>query len=150
VRERLEKHRMVEPCASCHKIIDPIGMALENFDAIGVWRDHDSGFPVDPSAELVDGTKVDSPVSLRQALLKYEGSIVRNFIVRLTTYALGRGVTHVDMPVIRQIEREAAGNDYRFTSIVMGIVESPPFRLKRAESPTVDAAGLDAAAGGAP
>ena len=150
VRERLEKHRMVEPCASCHKIIDPIGMALENFDAIGVWRDLDSGYPVDPSSELVDGTKVNGPASLRQALMKYEGSIVRNFIVRLTTYALGRGVTHVDMPVIRQIEREAAGNDYRFTSIVMGIVESPPFRLKRAESPTVDAAGLDAAAGRVP
>ena len=141
VRERLEQHRSVEPCASCHKIIDPIGMALENFDAIGIWRDHDSGYPVDPSGELVDGTKVSSPATLRKALLKYEGSIVRNFIVQLTTYALGRGVTHVDMPVIRQIEREAAGNDYRFTSIVMGIVNSPPFRLKRAESPTIEGAG---------
>ena len=141
VRERIEQHRSVEPCASCHKIIDPIGMALENFDAIGIWRDHDSGYPVDPSGELVDGTKVSSPASLRKALLKYEGSIVRNFIVQLTTYALGRGVTHVDMPVIRQIEREAARNDYRFTSIVMGIVNSPPFRLKRAESPTMEGAG---------
>ena len=116
-------------------------MALENFDAIGIWRDHDSGYPVDPSGELVDGTKVSSPASLRKALLKYEGSIVRNFIVQLTTYALGRGITHVDMPVIRQIEREAARNDYRFTSIVMGIVNSPPFRLKRAESPTMEGAG---------
>ena len=141
VRDRIEQHRSVEPCASCHKIIDPIGMALENFDAIGIWRDHDSGYPVDPSGELVDGTKVSSPASLRKALLKYEGSIVRNFIVQLTTYALGRGITHVDMPVIRQIEREAARNDYRFTSIVMGIVNSPPFRLKRAESPTMEGAG---------
>ena len=144
VRERLEQHRSVEPCASCHKIIDPIGMALENFDAIGVWRDKDSGYPVDPSGELVDGTKVNSPATLRQALLKYEGSIVRNFIVRLTTYALGRGVTYVDMPVIRQIERAAAGNNYRFTSIVMGIVNSPAFQMKKAESSPTDA-GRDAA-----
>ena len=150
VRERIEKHRTVEPCNSCHKIMDPIGLALENFDAIGVWRDNDSGFSVDPSGELVDGSKVTSPASLRQALLKYEGSIVRNFIVQLTTYALGRGVTHVDMPVIRQIEREAAGKDYRMSSIVMGIVNSPPFRLKTAELPASDAAGLEAALGKAP
>ena len=139
VRERLEQHRSVEPCASCHKIMDPIGLALENFDAIGVWRTYDSGYPVDASGELVDGTKVNSPASLREALLKYEGSIVRNFIVQLTTYALGRGVTYMDMPVIREIERETARDNYRFTSIVMAIIESPPFQTKGPEPSPTDA-----------
>jgi hypothetical protein len=140
VRQRLEKHRTQEPCRSCHKIMDPIGLALENFDAIGAWRTQDSGFPLDTSGELVDGTKVSTPVNLRQALLKYEGSIVRNFIVKLTTYALGRGITYMDMPVIRQIESESAKDDYRFRSIVMAIVKSPPFQRKAADPTDAGAA----------
>ncbi len=143
VRERLEKHRTVEPCRSCHKIMDPIGLALENFDAIGAWRSQDSGFPLDTAGELVDGAKVNNPVNLRQALLKYEGSIERNFIVKLTTYALGRGITYIDMPVIRQIERESAKDDYRFRSIVMAIVKSPPFQRKAAESTDAAPAGRE-------
>ena len=136
VRERLEQHRAVEPCASCHKIMDPMGLALENFDAIGAWRAHDSGFPVDPAGELVDGTKVNSPADLRQALLKYSDAYVRNFIVKLVTYALGREFTYVDMPVVREIERQAAQNDNRFRSIVMGIVKSMPFQLRKVEHPS--------------
>jgi hypothetical protein len=120
--------------------MDPIGLALENFDAIGAWRTQDSGFPLDTSGELVDGTKVSTPVNLRQALLKYEGSIVRNFIVKLTTYALGRGITYMDMPVIRQIESESAKDDYRFRSIVMAIVKSPPFQRKAADPTDAGAA----------
>ena len=133
VRDRMERHRAVEPCASCHKIIDPIGLALENFDAVGAWRDWDSGFPVVASGELVDGTKVDSPASLRNALLNYSDAFLTNFTKQLLTYALGRGVQYYDMPVVRSIVREAGRNDNRFASIVMGIVTSTPFQMRRAE-----------------
>ena len=133
VRDRMERHRAVEPCASCHKIIDPIGLALENFDAVGAWRDWDSGFPVVASGELVDGTKVDSPASLRKALLNYSDAFLTNFTKQLLTYALGRGVQYYDMPVVRSIVREAGRNDNRFGSIVMGIVTSTPFQMRRAE-----------------
>ena len=136
VRERMEQHRAVEPCASCHKIMDPMGLALENFDAVGAWRAYDGGFPVDPSGELVDGTKVTSPADLRRALLKYSDAYVRNFIVKLVTYALGREFTYVDMPVVREIERQAARNDNRFTSIVLGIVNSMPFQMRKLEQPS--------------
>ena len=136
VRERMEQHRAVEPCASCHKIMDPMGLALENFDAVGAWRAYDGGFPVDPSGELVDGTKVSSPADLRRALLKYSDAYVRNFIVNLVTYALGREFTYVDMPVVREIERQAARNDNRFTSIVLGIVNSMSFQMRKLEQPS--------------
>ncbi len=136
VRERMEQHRAVEPCASCHKIMDPMGLALENFDAVGAWRAYDGGFPVDPSGELVDGTKVSSPADLRRALLKYSDAYVRNFIVKLVTYALGREFTYVDMPVVREIERQAARNDNRFTSIVLGIVNSMSFQMRKLEQPS--------------
>ena len=145
VRDRLEQHRTREPCASCHKIMDPMGLALENFDAIGAWRTHDSGFPVEAGSELVDGTKVNNPADLRQALLKYSDAYVRNFIVKLVTYALGREFTYVDMPVVREIERQAARNDSRFTSIVMGIVNSMPFQMRKVEHPS-DTSSAPAAA----
>lgn len=135
VRERLEKHRTVEPCASCHKIMDPIGLALENFDAIGSWRDRDSGFAVDASGQLVDGTRVDSPASLRRALVKYSDAFVRNAITKLLTYALGRAITPADMPVVRSIEREAGRQDYRFSAIALGIAKSLPFQMRRVEQP---------------
>jgi hypothetical protein len=135
VRERLEKHRTNEPCASCHKIMDPMGLALENFDAIGSWRTLDSGFPIDASGQLVDGTKINSPAGFRQALLKYSDAYVRNLTAKLLTYALGRAITYTDMPVVRSIEREAAKNNNKFTSIVMGIVNSVPFQMKRTEQP---------------
>jgi hypothetical protein len=138
VRERMEQHRSNEPCASCHKIMDPIGLSLENFDAIGNWRTNDGGYAIDASGELVDGTKVNSPVTLRKALMKYDSAFVGNLLVKLTTYALGRGVMYTDMPVVRQIEKAAAKNNYTFKSIVMGIAQSPPFQMKQVES-TVDA-----------
>ena len=136
VRDRLELHRKNEPCMSCHKIIDPIGLALENFDAIGAWRDRDSGYPVVTTGELVDGTPVEDPVSLRRALLAYSDAYIRNFTKQLLTYALGRGVEYYDMPVVRQIARDAADDDNRFVPIVMGIVNSMPFQMRRAERPT--------------
>jgi Protein of unknown function (DUF1592)/Protein of unknown function (DUF1588)/Protein of unknown function (DUF1585)/Protein of unknown function (DUF1587)/Protein of unknown function (DUF1595) len=133
VRERLEAHRTNEPCHSCHQIMDPLGFALDNFDATGAWRIHDGPFPVDPEGQLYDGTKVSGPVSLRNALVARSDIFVRNFTVKLLTYALGRGVEYHDMPVVRAIDRQAQANDNRFSSLVLGIVRSTPFMMRRAE-----------------
>jgi hypothetical protein len=133
VREKMEQHRSNEPCHSCHQIMDPLGLALENFDAVGAWRIHDNGFAVDPTGQLYDGTKVNGPVSLRQALVSRSDMFVRNFTEKLLTYALGRGTEYYDMPVIRAIANDAARNNNRFSSIVLGIVKSVPFQMRRAE-----------------
>jgi uncharacterized protein DUF1592/uncharacterized protein DUF1588/uncharacterized protein DUF1587/uncharacterized protein DUF1585/uncharacterized protein DUF1595 len=133
VRERLQQHRSVEPCASCHKMMDPIGFALENFDAVGSWRTRDSGFPVDPSGQLVDGTKVDSPATLRAALLQRSDAYVTNFTAKLLTYALGRGLSAADMPTVRAIIHDA-GEGHRLDSIVLNIVQSRPFQMRQAEA----------------
>ena len=134
VRERLEQHRSNPACASCHKIMDPIGLALENFDAVGRWRTTDQGAPLDTSAVLFDGTPVDGPKALRAALLKHPDSIVRTVTEKLMTYALGRGVESYDEPPIRQITRNAKSANLSFTSIILGIVESLPFQMRRSES----------------
>jgi hypothetical protein len=136
VRERLEQHRSVEPCASCHKIMDPIGLSLENYDAVGSWRTQDSGYPVDTSGQLVDGTKVTSPVNLRQALLRYKEAYVRNVTGKLLMYALGRGLEYYDMPVVRAIDHDVAKDNFKFESIVLGIVKSTPFQMRSAEAIT--------------
>jgi mono/diheme cytochrome c family protein len=131
VRARLEEHRTNPTCAGCHKIMDPIGFSLEYFDAVGKWRTRDeAGTAIDAGGELVDGTKVDSPASLRQALLHYSSQFVATMTEKLMVYALGRGVEYYDMPVVRSITREAAASDYRFSSIIMGIVKSAPFQMK--------------------
>jgi hypothetical protein len=134
VRERMETHRSVEPCASCHKMMDPIGFALENFDAVGQWRERDSGMPIDASGQLIDGTKVDGPVSLRNALVdNYSDAFVRTFTEKLMTYALGRGLEYYDMATVRSIHRDAARNNNRFSAIVMGIIKSVPFQMRRVD-----------------
>lgn len=133
LREQMTLHRTMEPCASCHRIMDPIGFALENFTADAQWRTHDGGdegVPVDAAVELWDGTMVDGPVELREAILEYSPQFVRTFTEKLMTYALGRGVEYLDMPTIRQIIREAEPDDHRFSSIVMGIVSSAPFQMR--------------------
>ena len=134
VRERLEMHRAHEPCASCHKLMDPIGFALENFDAVGAWRTNDLGSKIEASGQLYDGTKVDGPVSLRNALVARSDLFVRSFTVRLLTYALGRGVEYYDMPAVRSIVQESAKNNYRLSSLVLGVVKSVPFQMSRAEA----------------
>jgi hypothetical protein len=116
--------------------MDPIGFALENFDAVGAWRSHDSGYLVDATGELADGTKVDSPASLRQAVLNRSDAFLANFTKKLLTYALGRGLEPYDMPVVRAINRDAAGHDNRFESLVLAIVGSTPFQMRRAEVET--------------
>ena len=137
VRELMELHRSKPFCEGCHKIMDPIGLAMENFDVIGRWRTVDNGTPIDTAGQLVDGTQIDGPVELRAALLKYEEQIVRNVAEKLLIYAVGRGTEYYDQPVIRQIVREAAANDYRFSSLVLGVVASEPF-LRRATEGLAD------------
>lgn len=139
VRERLEIHRKVEPCASCHKMMDPIGMSLENFDAVGVWRANDSGYRIDPSGQMFDGTRLDGPVSLRNAILNHADSFIGSFTENLLAYGLGRIVDYRDMPAVRSIQREAAKNNYQFSSFVVGIVKSVPFQMRRADDVTTSA-----------
>jgi hypothetical protein len=134
LRQQMEKHRTVEPCASCHKIMDPIGFSLENFSGIGMWRTEDNSIPIDASGQLVDGTKMQGPAGLRQALLRYSPQFVRVITEKLMTYALGRGVEHYDMPLVRSIVRDAERNNYRFSSIVLGIVKGAPFQMNSAST----------------
>ena len=130
VRERMEAHRKNPVCASCHKIMDPIGFSLENFDLTGKWRTTDGGLPVDASSQLVDGTKLSGPASLRQALISRSDVFVSTLTEKLMTYAVGRGLKYYDMPSVRAITRDAARNDNHFSSIVLGIVSSKPFQMK--------------------
>ena len=140
VRERIVEHRANAFCAACHNIIDPVGFALENFDAVGAWRTKDSGFPVDPSGTLYDGTPVDGAVSLRRFLLSNEELFLTNFTRNLLMYASGRVFQPYDMPAVRAIVRDAARQDHRFSAYVMGVVTSPPFQMRRADA-TSPAAG---------
>jgi hypothetical protein len=133
VREQMEAHRANPACAGCHRVIDPLGFALENFDAVGAWRDRDAGTVIDASGQLTDGSRVDSVVTLRQALLKRPEVFVRTFTEKLLTYALGRGLAYYDMPVVRSIVGAAAGRNYSFSSLVLGIVRSAPFQMRGAE-----------------
>ncbi len=130
IRERLEQHRENPVCASCHAKMDPIGFALEPFDAIGRWRDTDGGLPIDASGELPSGVSFDGPGELRDALLARPEAFVGTFTRKLLTYAVGRGLEASDAPSIRKILRQAADADYAFSSLVTGIALSDPFRLK--------------------
>ena len=142
VRERMEAHRNNPACSSCHRVMDPIGFSLENYNAIGAWRTKDGGQPIDPSGSLVDGTPVNSPASLRQALEKSSGLLLRNFTRNLLMYSLGRVIQDYDLPAVRAVAKEAALNNNRFSSFVMAIVKSPPFQMRRAdETSSIDAAG---------
>ena len=136
VRERMEQHRDNPACNSCHRIIDPIGMALENFDAVGEWRRTDGGFVIDPTGEMYDGTKLDGPVSLRQAVLARSEAFIRSFAENLLSYSLGRVLDHRDMPTVRSIQRAAASNGNHFSSFIMGIVSSPPFQMRAVSTST--------------
>jgi hypothetical protein len=130
VRERMEAHRADPTCAGCHKLMDPLGFSLENFDAVGQWRNTDDGSKIDPAGTLFNGAKVSGPLELRSALTANPEIFAGVLTERLMTYALGRGVEYTDMPAIRAILKDAARNDYRFSSIVLGIVNSTPFDTK--------------------
>ena len=132
VRQMLEMHRANPACASCHARMDPLGLSLENFDAIGEWRTTDSGNPIDASGVLLDGTKVNGPQELRQALLAQKTQFVQTVTEKLLTYALGRGLQYYDDPTVRAIDRAAAGDGYRWSSLILGIVKSAPFQMRTA------------------
>jgi hypothetical protein len=129
MRQQMEMHRANEPCKSCHAIMDPIGFTLENFDAVGAWRTKDAGTPIDPTGVLVDGTKLNGVSGLRASLVRYTPQFVRVATERLLTYALGRGVEYYDMPLVRSIVHEAEPSNYRFSSLIMGVVRSEPFQF---------------------
>jgi hypothetical protein len=153
VRERMEMHRANPSCTSCHRMIDPIGLALENFDVTGQWRTwdktyaissagvriHTGGVPVDSTTTLYDGTALNGPASLRQGILKYSDAFVSTLTEKLFSFAIGRRVEYFDMPVIRTITRGAAKNDNRFSSLILGIVKSPAFQMNRAQAETTTA-----------
>ena len=130
LREQMAEHRTEPVCASCHRVMDPVGFALENFDAVGAWRTAEPGGPIDASGQLADGTKVDGVVTLRKAILDKPGLFIGTLTEKLLTYALGRGVDARDMPAVREIMRGAARNDYKFSSLVLGIAKSAPFRMR--------------------
>jgi hypothetical protein len=133
LRQRLERHRANPSCASCHAVMDPIGFSLENFDLVGAWRDVDGGAPVNTAARLADGTVLSGPASLRRALLDRPDAVVGTATEKLLTYALGRRVEYFDMPAVRSVVRNAAVDHYRFSALVVGIVKSVPFQMKRKE-----------------
>ncbi len=128
MRQTMEAHHTDPVCASCHKIFEPIGLAMENFDAVGKWRTQDDGSPIDATGVLVDGSKLDGVKSLRDAMLRYSDQFERVVTEKLMIYALGRGVEYQDMPLVRSIVRESAPTKYRFSSVVLGIVKSPAFQ----------------------
>ena len=132
IREQMEIHRQNPACAACHVRMDPLGFALENFDAIGRWRTTNRGVPVDASATFPDGTPIDGVRGLRAFILSHRDSYAETFTSKLLTYALGRLVDYRDKPAIRKIVREAAVNDDRWSSIIMGIVKSTPFQFASA------------------
>ena len=135
MREQMAEHRTNPVCATCHKVMDPIGLSMENFDVVGAWRADDEGNPIDASGELNDGTRVDGVVTLRRALMAHPEVFVRTITEKMTIYALGRGLDARDMPAVRGIIHGAADRGYRFSSIVLGIVRSTPFTMRVAQQP---------------
>jgi mono/diheme cytochrome c family protein len=146
IRAIMEQHRAKPTCNACHGVMDPLGFALENFDAVGEWRSQDrwAGIPIDASGQLIDGTKVSGPVDLRKALMTRGPQFVQTVTEKLMTYAMGRSVEYYDMPTVRQIVRDAARNNYRFSSLVMGVVKSAPFQMRKV--PQADPVSTTAAA----
>ena len=131
MREAMERHRVNPTCASCHATMDPIGFSLENFDAVGAFRQEFENQPIDASGTMPDGDAFAGPAGLRGILLDRSDLFVGTLTQKMMTYALGRGLEYYDMPTVRQIVREAADDDYRWSSIVLGIVRSAPFQMRR-------------------
>jgi hypothetical protein len=129
MRQMMLDHRVRPDCSQCHRLMDPIGFALENFDPIGLWRSHDATTPVDASVQMFDNLKLDGPVQLGKWLSGYSNVFTRVAVEKLLTYGLGRGLDHQDMPLVRAITRDAGADGYRFSSLVLGIVNSPPFQM---------------------
>jgi hypothetical protein len=141
VRARLEAHRQNPSCASCHNVFDPVGFALENFNAIGAWRERDGDSAIDATGILTDGTKIVGPESLNSALMSHSELFVTNVVEKMMTYALGRAVDYRDMPAVRAIVRQAQRQDLRFSALVLGVAQSVPFSHRTKATP---AGGLTA------
>jgi hypothetical protein len=141
MREQMAEHRANAACATCHKVMDPIGFALENFDAVGAWRTREAGGAIDASGELADGTPINGVVTLREAVVRQPDLFASTLTEKLLTYGLGRGLDYYDMPVVRTIVRDAARSDYRFSTIVMGIVRSAPFQMRATQMRATPDAG---------
>ena len=135
VRDRLQRHRESPACSVCHAPMDPLGLALENYDAVGRWRlTGEAGLPIDASGQMPDGTTFNGPTGLRSLLLERQDEFAATLTEKLLAYGLGRGPEHFDRPTIRSIVRNASSNNYRWSSIIVGIVKSTPFRMRRPES----------------
>ena len=137
-RERLEMHRANPTCNACHRLMDPIGLALDNFDVTGRWRVREDGVPLDTRGEFYDGTPVETPSDLTTVLLERPIPLVRSFTENMLAYAMGRRVEYFDQPTVREIARAAAEDDYRMSSFVLGVVKSDPFRMMMAPATTDD------------
>jgi hypothetical protein len=129
MRQVMEAHHSNPSCNTCHQIFEPIGLAMENFDAVGAWRTLDEGMPIDATGVLVDGTKVDGIATLRDSLVRRSDTFVRVVTEKLLTYGLGRGVEYEDMPLVRSIIRDSAASKYKFSALVLGIVKNPVFQM---------------------
>jgi hypothetical protein len=131
MRERMAAHRANQPCAGCHRLMDPVGFSLENYDAVGRWRNSEEDAPIDASGNLPDGGQFAGVAGLRQALLSHPELFVNTLTEKLLTYGIGRGLEYYDEPAVRKIVRDAHGNDYRFSALILGIVNSTPFQMRR-------------------
>ena len=138
-RQRMEMHRANPVCQSCHKFMDPMGLALHNFDVTGQWRVRENGQPLDTRGELYDGTPLSNPADLVEALLNRPIPLVRTFTLNLMAYAMGRRIEYTDQPALRKIVKEAEENGYRMSSFIMAVVDSDPFQMKRAVAVAEDA-----------
>ena len=136
-RRRMEMHRSNPVCAACHKVMDPVGLALDNFDVTGQWRIRENDVPLDTQATFYDGTPISTPAELSAALLKRPVPLVREFTANLMAYALGRRVEYYDQPTVRQIAADAEKDDYRMSSLIMGVIMSDEFRMKDAADEAV-------------
>ena len=134
-RERMEAHRKNPTCNSCHRMMDPIGLALDNFDVTGKWRVREFGNQLDTKGDFYDGTPITSPAELIAVLMKRPTPLVRTFTENLMAYALGRRTEYFDQPAIRAIARKAEADNYKMSSFILGVIRSDAFRLKRAEAP---------------
>jgi hypothetical protein len=133
MRERMAEHRANPACAGCHKLMDPVGFSLENYDAVGRWRAAQDGKPIDASGGLPDGSKFDGVAGLEQAVLRRPDAFASTFSEKLLTFALGRGMESYDGPAVRKIVRQARDRDYRFSQFILGAVESAPFQMRRSQ-----------------
>jgi hypothetical protein len=130
LRERMERHRKDPVCAGCHRLMDPIGFSLENFDGTGRWRTTEDGRPIDVTGTLFTGAPIDGVAGLRREIARRPDVFVGVLTEKMMTYAVGRGLEYYDMPAVRRVVRDARGTDYRFSSLVLGIVRSVPFQMK--------------------